>query len=149
VANPPGNSRLANRHCLVVLQPECRGLIVAAMITAMAFTVYPVSDIPNARGFYESILGLKLTHNFRDEWLEYDLGDSTFAISSMDIDHQPGLKGAVVAFETDDYDAFINRLKTAGATFIQDTFDTPVCRMAVVADPDGNHVIIHKRHAAT
>jgi predicted enzyme related to lactoylglutathione lyase len=26
--------------------------------------------------------------------------------------------------------------------------ETPVCRMAVIADPDGNHLIIHKRHAA-
>jgi predicted enzyme related to lactoylglutathione lyase len=134
---------------LVVLQRESGRLIVVAMITAVAFTVYPVRDVANARKFYESALGLKLTHNFRDEWLEYDLGDTTFAISSMDRDHQPGLKGAVVAFEAEDFDAFIKRLKAAGATFIHDTFETPVCRMAVVADPEGNHVIIHQRHAAT
>lgn len=115
------------------------------MITSVAFTVYPVRDMPKARGFYEDMLGLKLTHDFRGEWLEYDLGDTTFAISTMDVNHQAGAKGALIAFETSDYEAFIKRLKDKGATFVMDTFETPVCRMAVVADPDGNHVVIHQR----
>jgi len=118
---------------------------MAAMISSIAFTSYPVRDMGRARRFYENALGLKLTHNFHDEWVEYDIWDTTFAISNMDSDHQAGAKGALVAFETDDYDAFIQRLKDKGATFVHDTFETPVCRMAVVADPDGNHVVIHKR----
>jgi predicted enzyme related to lactoylglutathione lyase len=116
------------------------------MITSVAFTVYPVRDMAKARAFYEGALGLNLTHDFRGEWLEYDLGDTTFAISTMDNNHQAGAKGALVAFETDDLDAFIQRLKGKGVTFVMDTFETPVCRMAVVADPDGNQLVIHKRH---
>jgi len=131
------------------LQRESRRLIVAAMITAIAFTVYPVRDIPKARAFYESVLGLKLTHSFRDEWLEYDLGEGTFAITSMDIGRKPGAEGAVVAFETGAYESFLKRLKDAKVKFVLDTFETPVCRMAVVADPEDNHIIIHQRHATT
>ena len=26
-----------------------------------------------------------------------------------------------------------------------ETYKTPVCRFAVIADPDGNEIIIHKR----
>ena len=118
------------------------------MITSLAFTVYPVKDIAKAKAFYESVLGLKLTHDFRGEWLEYDLGDSTFAITSIDMQHTPGAKGAVVAFEVSDLEAFMKRLKELGVTFVLDVMETPVCRMAVIADPDGNHLIIHKRHAA-
>jgi len=27
-----------------------------------------------------------------------------------------------------------------------EAMETPVCRMAVIADPDGNKITIHKRH---
>jgi len=114
-------------------------------ITSIAFTVYPVKDMARARSFYEKILGLKVSQNFRDEWLEYDLGDSTFAITTTDMGHPPGAKGAVVAFEVTDLDAFVKRLKEESVTFVMDIFETPVCRMTVISDPDGNHITIHKR----
>jgi len=116
------------------------------MITSIAFTVYPVTDMARSRHFYENVLGLTLSHNFRDEWLEYDLGDSSFAITNMDMGRTPGAKGAVVAFETADLDVFVTTLKEKSVTFVVETFSTPVCRMAVVQDPDGNHITIHKRH---
>jgi len=116
------------------------------MITSIAFTAYPVTDIAQSRNFYEDVLGLSLSNNFRDEWLEYDLGDSTFAITNVDMGHIPGTKGAVVAFETTDLDSFVTTLKEKSVTFVVEIFSTPVCRMAVVQDPDGNHIAIHKRH---
>lgn len=118
------------------------------MITSIAFTVYPVTEMARARRFYEDTLGLTVGHNFRDEWVEYDLGDSTFAITTTDMNRTPGAKGALVGFETADLEEFVNRLKGKSVTFILDTFFTPVCHMAVIADPDGNHIVIHKRHAA-
>jgi len=115
------------------------------MIKSVAFIVYPVKDIARARKFYEDTLGLKLTQNFQDDWLEYDVGDTTFAITSMDITHVAGAKDAVVAFEMDDLDQSVNRLKQLSVPFVLDTYTTPVCRLAVVSDPDGNEIIIHKR----
>lgn len=116
------------------------------MIRSIAFTVYPIRDINASRTFYEDKLGLKLSANFRDEWLEYDLGDTTFALTTLDMGHFPGAKGAVVAFEVDDFEASIAALKVKAVPFVVDPFATPVCRMAVVADPDGNHVTIHQRN---
>jgi predicted enzyme related to lactoylglutathione lyase len=115
------------------------------MITAIAFTVYPVTDMARARRFYEKVLGLTVSSNFRDEWLEYDLGDSTFAITTTDMGHVPGAKGALVAFEVADLDLLVKTLKGKSVTFVMDTFETPVCRMAVICDPDGNQITIHKR----
>ena len=117
------------------------------MIISIAFTVYPVMEMARSRSFYEGILGLTLSSNFEDVWVEYDLGDSTFAITTTDMGHTPGAKGAVVGFETADLDAFVNTLKETSVTFVVDVFSTPVCRMAVIEDPDGNHIAIHKRHA--
>lgn len=36
------------------------------MITAMAFTVYPVSDMQRAKEFYAGVLGLRETYNYRE-----------------------------------------------------------------------------------
>ena len=57
------------------------------MIQSIAFLTYAVSDIKAARKFYEGILGLKVTHEAGDEWFEYDVGDTTFAISASDAEH--------------------------------------------------------------
>ena len=117
------------------------------MITAMAFTVYPVSNMERGRAFYEHVLGLQVSYNYRDVWVEYDVGDTTFAITTTEMGHMPGAKGAVVAFEVSDIEAFVQRMKERAVSFVTEIFETPVCRMAMIEDPDGNHIAIHKRHA--
>jgi hypothetical protein len=49
--------------------------------------------------------------------------------------------------EVDDFDAAINRLRATGCTFRLEPMETPVCHMAVVFDPDGNSLMIHRRKA--
>ena len=117
------------------------------MITAIAFTAYPVSNMARARAFYEHVLGLHVSHNYKDVWVEYDIAGTTFAITTTDMGHAPGAKGAVVAFDVSDLDAFVLKMKERAVSFVTDAFDTPVCRMAVIEDQDGNHITIHKRHA--
>ncbi len=115
-------------------------------ITSIAFTVYPVREMARSRRFYENVLGLAAGRAFGNEWVEYDVGGSTFAITTTDMGHPPGAKGAVVAFETTDLDAWVKDLKTKSVSFIVEPFSTPVCRMAVIEDPDENHITIHQRH---
>jgi predicted enzyme related to lactoylglutathione lyase len=114
------------------------------MITSIAFTVYPVSDMARARRFYEQALGLTLSRDFGGQWVEYDLVAGTFAITTYDTGHQPRARGASVGFEVQDLDVFAERLKAKGVPFVLDTFSTLVCRMAVIEDPDKNHLVIHK-----
>ena len=78
------------------------------MITSIAFTVYPVSHMEQARAFYEHVLGLHVSYNYRDVWVEYDLGSSTFAITTTAMGHTPGAKGAVVAFEVSDLEMIVS-----------------------------------------
>src|SRR5687767_13196013 len=107
------------------------------MIQSIAFLTYAVSDIKAARHFYEDILGLKLTHAAGGEWFEYDVGDTTFAISAADADHPLPVRSAVLASEVSDLEAEIARLQQRGARFRRELTETPVCRFAVVLDPDG------------
>lgn len=78
------------------------------MITSMAFTVYPASNMERARACYEPVLGLHVSNNYRDVWVGYDVGDSIFAITTTDMGQIPGAKGAVVVFEVSD----LRRLST-------------------------------------
>jgi predicted enzyme related to lactoylglutathione lyase len=114
-------------------------------IQSVAFFCYPVKDMTRARHFYEAVLGLSLESDFGGEWLEYDLAGTTFAITTTDMGHQPGAKGAVAAFEVDDLDDFVHRLKAHQVRLVLEITETPVCRMAVVSDPDGNDLVIHQR----
>ena len=117
-------------------------------VMEIAFTGYPVTDINRARKFYEATLGLAPSRTFSDDkfcWTEYDLGPSTLAIASGIEDWKPSPGGGSVALEVEDFEAAMRDIKAGGYGVVKGPFDTPVCFMAVVADPDGNSVTIHKR----
>jgi predicted enzyme related to lactoylglutathione lyase len=119
-------------------------------VTEIAFTGYPVTNITRARQFYEEVLGLKATMVFEDgkmAWIEYDIGPSTLAISNFAPDWKPSPSGGSAALEVEDFEAATRQLKASGVVFRLEPMETPVCHMAVVADPDGNSITIHKRKA--
>jgi predicted enzyme related to lactoylglutathione lyase len=117
------------------------------MITSVAFFVYQVSDVARARRFYEETLGLKLESDFRGCWLEYDLNGTTIALAAWGTDRVPGAQGGTLALEVDDLDATVSTLRKKDVRVVQEPFETPVCRMARIADPDNNEIILHQRKA--
>lgn len=112
------------------------------MIKEIAFTIYPVTDMARARKFYEKTLGLKADEGFGESWIEYDIAGATFCITNAFEDSIPA---ASVAFEVDDFDAEVARLKAANVTLKGGVKDFPSCRMVLIADPDGNTICIHQR----
>ncbi len=119
-------------------------------VTEIAFTGYPVTDLKRARQFYEGALGLSATRVFGDEntaWVEYDIGPGTLAISNFAPEWKASAGGGSVGLEVADFEAAIRELKAGGYAIPLGPLDTPVCHMAVVSDPDGNSVTIHKRKA--
>jgi predicted enzyme related to lactoylglutathione lyase len=118
------------------------------MITEIAFTGTPVTDIKRAREFYEGALGLKpAMEGAGGLWVEYEIGQGTFAIGCYGEVWKPSPDGTCVAFEVDNLDGEVARLKSSGVKFSLETTDSPVCRFAIVCDPDGNKIMIHKRNA--
>ena len=120
-------------------------------IAEIAFIGYPMTDVERARGFYEGTLGLSPSRTFGGDgrfWIEYDLGPTTFAISNVAAEKwKPSPDGPNVAFEVTDFDAAIAELKAKQIPFDLEPMETPVCWMAVIADPDGNKLTVHKRHS--
>jgi predicted enzyme related to lactoylglutathione lyase len=115
-------------------------------VNEIAFVGYPVSEQKRARDFYEGLLNLKPTVDFTNDamfWVEYDLGANTLAISDM---WKPsGQSGPCVALEVDDFPSTIETLKSKGIPFVEKPIETAVCHLAVITDPDGNQITIHKR----
>ena len=116
------------------------------MIKEIAFTGSSVTDMKRARAFYEDVLDLKPSEEMAEgKWIEYQIGDGVFAITNIDPEWTPSNQGTAIAFEVDDMDAAIGRLKKNGAKFFLEKSETPVCWTAIVYDPDENKVVIHKR----
>ncbi len=116
-------------------------------IHEIAFSCYPVTDVARARAFYEGLLGLKATQDHQTgngHWVEYDIGSGTLAIGQAP-GWLPSAHGCSVALEVDDFDRAVAELKAAEVEFQFGPFESPVCHMAFVRDPDGNAVGIHKR----
>jgi predicted enzyme related to lactoylglutathione lyase len=117
-------------------------------VIEIAFSCYPVTDLKRAKQFYENTLGLKQTTIWGDDnqaWIEYDIGPSTLAITNYPSEWKPSPDGGGVALEVENFDTAIAELKRGGAKFRVEPMESPVCHMAVVFDPDGNSVCIHKR----
>lgn len=118
-------------------------------ITEIAFCCYAVTDMPRARAFYEGILGFKPTKDIKTpngQWVEYEFGPYALALGCAP-DWKPSRDGCSTAFEVEDFDAAIAHLKANHVKFRIEPFPTPVCRMAMIFDPDGNTICIHKRNA--
>jgi predicted enzyme related to lactoylglutathione lyase len=120
-------------------------------VTEIAFTCYPVLDMARARKFYEEILGLKPTYAVGEpggmQWTEYDIANGTLSIGAGAPDWKPRSDGCSVGLEVEDFDGAIADLRAKGVKFDMEPFPTPVCRMAFIADPEGNRICIHKRNA--
>ena len=117
------------------------------MLNKVAFTMYPVTDSTRARQFYETTLGLRRGSSSPDGvWTEYDLpGGGCLALFKSD-DMQPSPSGATLAFEVADLDALNARLKAAGVTYKAEMIHSPVCRMSVILDSEGNGILLHQLH---
>ena len=117
----------------------------APLFKDIAFVIYPVKAVKAARAFYEEILGLKVTANWDDQWVEYNIGHGTLAITAADATHSAGTHGATIGLEVVDLDAALAYLKTKGVPIFNGPFDSPVCRGCIIRDPDENEIILHAR----
>ena len=114
-------------------------------IRNIAFVGIPVTDMKRAREFYEDVLGLKIADQMMGgQWIEYVVGDDTLAIANVGEQWTPSDEGTAAAFEVGNFDEAIKFLKDRQVSFAAEPFETPCCQMAVVQDPDGNKLIIHK-----
>ncbi len=120
------------------------------MLRKVAFTMYPVRDMPRARAFYEDTLGLPPSkYGENSPWVEFDLpGGGCLAITTVTPNEPSASAGGTIAFEVEDLPALVAELKAKGVAFAAEGIESPVCRMAIIKDPDGIAIILHKLKSA-
>ncbi|MDZ4854100.1 MAG: VOC family protein [Nitrospirota bacterium] len=117
------------------------------MVNSIAFTLYPVTDMARARRFYEDRLGLRMTRREAREfeWVEYDLGGGTFALTDLTEGGAPSADaGGSIAFEVQNVDETVEQLRAKGVRVKLEPLSTPVCRLAVILDSEGNALTLHQ-----
>ena len=115
-------------------------------ILEFAFIAYPATNLEASRSFYEGVLGFRCstsTNNGHEFWIEYDVGPHTLGIGNEPF-MKPSPNGAQLVLEVEDFDESVAYLKRCQVEFAVEPFDMPKCRAAVIVDPDGNRIGIHK-----
>ena len=111
------------------------------------FVSIPTQDIPRAKRFYGELLGLEHEKD-TPGGAEYRAGQVTLGIwkpEDQGLPFSPNHSG--FALRVADVADARRRLEEQGVQFDMDTFDTGVCHMALMRDPDGNQIILHRRYA--
>jgi len=123
-------------------------------IKEIAFVAYPVTDVPRARAFYETVLGLKPASVFEKDgtaFIEYWIGQNNehcIVLGAGAPMFQPGKTGATAALEVENFEAAEQRINERQVKIVMPRYDTPVCSMMMIEDPDGNQIMIHRRKQA-
>ena len=115
------------------------------MITKLDFLAVPSQDAERSRAFYVDALGLRPDDHSR---FEFWAGDTCFGIyepKRYGMEFAPSTT-AHAAMHVEDVHAARAELEARGVAFMGDVVDTGVCHMAFLADPDGNHLMLHSRY---
>jgi predicted enzyme related to lactoylglutathione lyase len=112
-------------------------------IRAIAFTMYPVTDVPRAVAFYRDALGLAQAGLDLEYWVEFEAGGGTFGIGNFEQVGTPGTAQSL-ALEVADLPALRAKL-SAHEIAVSEPHELAHCWISVVRDPDGNQVWLHQR----
>jgi predicted enzyme related to lactoylglutathione lyase len=123
--------------------------INSQLITRVDFVPFSTSDIEAACEFYGTALGLpRSVYAPERNYAEFEAGNVTISIDDgekMGIGHH--VQTIALALHIADVGAARATLEQRGVQSHDDTLDTGVCHMGFYADPDGNALMLHHRHA--
>ncbi|HEY8458126.1 MAG TPA: VOC family protein [Actinopolymorphaceae bacterium] len=125
-------------------------------VRAVDFVLISVSNLDRSIEFYRDVLGLHPETQWTEAegpppWVELKAGATTIAIGVPPPDApQPPYNGGIsVALAVPDIGKAMDELRDKGVRVIQEAFETPVCFMGLIADPDGNLLWLHQRKDGT
>ncbi len=111
-------------------------------------SVYTViRDMDAAERFYGAALGLSPSFRDGERWCQFRLGNTNFALSSIE-EAAPGAAGSVAVFEADDAAEAERRVRQAGGGIVARRDMGSHGAVLTCADPEGNLFQIFSRTAA-
>ena len=114
------------------------------------FITIPVTDVERSKQFYGETLGLTEIEHPEQGFPEYQLGEniSVYLLNMESIGSSftsPNTAGFTL--RVPDVAEARKELESKGVVFDGDVLDTGVCHMAILRDPDGNAITLHRRYA--
>ncbi len=115
--------------------------------TAVDFVALAVSDMDRAEAFYRDVVGLDLetprgpAGTRGNGFMEFAAGGTAISLTALPQRHANG----IIALAVEDCRAAVEELRAKDVPILMEPLDTGDCTMAVVADPDGNQLMIHQR----
>ena len=114
------------------------------------FPILTTGDLPGALGFYRDLLGFEVSYRFPPDgepaYVALDMGRSHLGIGASTDGTIPDGGRFTLWVYADDCDAAVEHLRGHGVRVLAEPADQPWGeRMAEVADPDGNRVIVASR----
>jgi lactoylglutathione lyase len=116
-----------------------------------AFPIISTPDLPRALRFYRDLLDGAVTYQFPPDgdavYVSLQLGSSPIGLGQApDAPDRTVPQRFVLWIYADDCDAAVERLRAAGTPVLEEPVDQPWGeRVARVADPDGNVIVIGSR----
>ena len=122
---------------------------MSQLITGIDFQVVSTRDVEACTKFYNEVLGLERTAFVPERGYAAvqggEISFSIFAPEMMGREFSPS--SSATALRVDDVAAARADLEAKGVQFEGEILDTGVCHMTFFKDPDGNHLMLHKRYA--
>jgi predicted enzyme related to lactoylglutathione lyase len=116
------------------------------VIDGIHLTGYMVKDASRAIAFYRDVLGLEPTLVYPDNrGAEYEFADgTTFGLWGGLGDVFPFQPSNGALFGTSDIESAVKSVRDRGVEIFKE-IDTPFCKMAMLADTEGNTITLHQR----
>lgn len=113
------------------------------MVKGIAVVAYAVHDVSRAVAFYRDVVGLEPGELCNDEYVEFNAGETAFAVDAAPPGYEPGSCNGV-SFEVGDISAARERLLQNGVS-VTEIYEFPTCSACFANDPDGNGFALHRR----
>jgi predicted enzyme related to lactoylglutathione lyase len=117
------------------------------MIAKLDFVAVPSTDSARSAVFYGQTLGLRPDAHAQFEFWVDETCLGIWEPQSVGMEFAPQ-KNAHLAFHVEDIESARAELEGKGVTFLGETLDTGVCKMAFFTDPDGNDLMLHHRYVS-
>ena len=95
-------------------------------------------DLTRSRDFYRNVMGLPVATDQIPHWVDFDLGEGRRLGLHPEGAGRKVTPGTLqLGFVVPNVDKFITDARVMGARILQEPFDAPFGRIAILADPDG------------
>ena len=119
-------------------------------VRAIDFIITNVSDIERAKSFYRDTLGITDPATSEAEgWIEFDTKPVALALGVAPPGWSQPAGSTAIALSVDDVHAAVEELRAKGVEILIEPIVTGACDMALIKDPDGNSIFLHRRHDGT